>query len=80
MLHNHPEPDLAALRHVFNDYRARSNMTYDDLAEATGISRRTLLNISSGTYNGDLRTWLILSRVWGTPLDAMMAPLWKTSV
>ncbi|MFQ6486134.1 helix-turn-helix transcriptional regulator [Brachybacterium epidermidis] len=72
-----PEPNLAPLREVFNRYRAESGMTFDELAEATGISRRTLLNISSGTYHGDLSTWLVLARVWGASLDDMFAAVWE---
>lgn len=51
-------------------------MTYDQLAEASGLSRRTLLNIASGTYVGDLETWLTLSRVWEVSLDELFAPVW----
>lgn len=71
-----PEPDLSVLRNVFNEFRSRSGMTYDDLAEATGLSRRTLLHISSGTYSGDLRTWLILAHTWGVSLDELFTPVW----
>ena len=67
---------MARLRQVFNDQRQRSKMTYDELAEASGISRRTLLHISSGKYVGDLRTWVVLAKVWGVPLDDLLGPVW----
>lgn len=67
---------MARLRQVFNVQRERSGMTYDDLAEASGISRRTLLHISSGKYVGDLRTWVVLARVWQVSLDELLAPVW----
>lgn len=51
-------------------------MTYDELAEATGLSRRTLLNIGTGTYHGDLRTWLILAKTWEVPLDDLLSNVW----
>ena len=70
------EPDLSRMRAVFNDFRERSGMTYDELAEASGVSRRTLLHISSGKYAGDLKTWLILARVWGVRLDDLFARVW----
>lgn len=72
-----PSPDLTALRGSFNTARAASGMTFDRLADASGLSRRTLLNIFSGSTTGDLKTWLILSRVWGVPLDDLMAPTWE---
>lgn len=52
-------------------------MTFDALAEATGVSRRSLLNISGGVSHGDLRTWLILSRVWGIGLDELFESAWR---
>lgn len=70
------EPDLSRMRLVFNDFRGRSGLTYDELAEASGISRRTLLHISSGKYVGDLRTWVVLAKVWGVSLDELIAPVW----
>lgn len=70
------EPDLTRMRAVFNAFRERSNMTYDELAEASGLSRRTLLHIAAGKYTGDLRTWLILAKVWGVSLDEVFDPVW----
>lgn len=61
-----PEPDLTQLRQIFNRYRAESGLTYEALAERSGVSCQTLLNISSGKYYGDLRTWLRLARLQRT--------------
>lgn len=74
-----PRPDLRVLRRVFNVRRAQSGQTYDELAESTGLSRRTLLNIGTGTYFGDLETWLILARVWNVSLDEIFSPVWGES-
>lgn len=49
---------------------------FEQLAERSGISRQTLLNISSGKYNGDLRTWLKLSAAFAASLDDLLAPVW----
>lgn len=68
---------MSALRQAFTELRAESGMTYDELAEITGLSRRTLLNIGAGTYHGDLRTWLILTRALGLSLDGTLAPVWS---
>ena len=72
-----PEPNLDALRAIFIDARERSGLTYDQLSERSGLSRQTLLNIASARYRGDLRTWLLLSRAFETPLDVLLAPVWK---
>lgn len=69
------EPDLTLLRDIFNKRRHEAGFTFDQLAERSGISRQTLLNISSGKYNGDLRTWLKLATAFGASLDELLAPL-----
>ncbi|QTP19534.1 helix-turn-helix transcriptional regulator [Micrococcus luteus] len=51
-------------------------MTYDELAEATGLARQTLLNLAAGRTYGDLRTWLILAKVWGVGLDVLTDGVW----
>lgn len=67
---------MSALRQAFTELRAASGMTYDELSDATGLSRRTLLNIGAGTYHGDLRTWLILTRALGLSLDSTLSLVW----
>ncbi|WP_235558920.1 helix-turn-helix transcriptional regulator [Microbacterium sp. Leaf161] len=72
-----PEPDLTRLRAVLNERRHAAGFTFEQLAEASGISRQTLLNISSGKYNGDLRTWLKLSRTFGVSIDELLGDVWR---
>ena len=72
-----PEPDLTQLRVIFNRYREQSGMTFEQLAECSGISRQTLLNISSGKYNGDLRTWLKLARSFDVELGRLLSDVWS---
>lgn len=75
------ELDLSKLRGIVNQRRAEARLTFEELSELSGISRQTLLNLSSGKYNGDLRTWLKLSRAFGIGLDEMLADVWlPTSV
>lgn len=73
-----PEPDLSQLRSVLNRYRTDAGLTFDALAEASGLSRQTLLNISSGKYHGDIRTWLKLSSAFDVPLDELLADVWAS--
>lgn len=72
-----PEPDLSALRQAFTELRREADMTYDELAEATGLSRRTLLNLGAGHFHGDLRTWLVLTRALGVSMDETLSPVWS---
>ena len=52
-------------------------MTFEQLAERSGLSRQTLLNISAGRNYGDLRTWLKLSSAFEQSLDAMLSDVWN---
>lgn len=51
-------------------------MTIDALAEASGVSRQTILNLGSGKYYGDLKTWLKLAYALNTGLDELLVPVW----
>ncbi|WP_277245951.1 helix-turn-helix transcriptional regulator [Micrococcus terreus] len=75
-MHTPPEPDMTRLAHAFKVHKANSGMTYDQLADATGLARQTLLNLASGRTYGDLRTWLILAKVWGVPVDEATVDVW----
>ena len=72
-----PEPNLDAPRGAFDARRHETGLTYDELAERSGLSRQTLLNLARGKYRGDLRTWLLLARAFDTDLDALLAPVWE---
>ncbi len=67
---------MTRVRDVFVAAKAESGMSYDALAASTGLARQTLVNIASGRFRGDLRTWLLLSRAWERSLDDLFDPLW----
>lgn len=71
------EPDLEQLRGIFVRAREESGMTFEELAEATGLHRQTLTNLARGKAHGDLRTWLLLARALDKPLDDLLAPVWQ---
>lgn len=73
-----PDPDLDQLRFIISRARVKAGMTVEQLAEASGMSRQTVLNLGSGKYKGDLRTWLKVSRALGVSLDELLAPVWET--
>lgn len=72
-----PEPHLDRLQAIFKERRASSGMSYDVLANRTGLTRGTLMNLATGRYRGDLRTWLLLAKAWNTTLDELLAPVWE---
>lgn len=47
---------MTQVRTIFNRARQQADLTFEELAELSGVSRQTLLNISGGKYYGDLRT------------------------
>lgn len=71
-----PDPDLTALKVVIGRARVRAGMTIEQLSEASGVSRQTILNLGSGKHYGDLKTWLKLSKALGVGLDELLAPVW----
>ena len=73
-----PEPDLDQLRVAFNKARHASSLTFDQLAERSGVSRQTLINLSQGRHYGDLKTWLKLAAAFGMPLDELVAVVWES--
>ena len=60
-----------------NNRRRASGLTFDQLAERSGVSRQTLLNISGGRYRGDIVTWLRLAPAFGVSLDELFAPVYR---
>ena len=72
-----PDPDLSQLRVIFVSARARSGLTFEELAERSGLHRQTLTNIARGRAYGDLRTWLLLARAFEMQLDDLLEPVWE---
>jgi len=70
-----PEPDLEALRHALSRLRAERGWSYDRLADASGLSRRTLIEIEQGRTIGTLATWHALAHALQTPLGELLGAL-----
>ncbi len=70
-----PDPNLAALHQELRRLRAERGWSYDDLAERTGVSRRTLIDIEAGRTVGYLTTWHALAHAFGVPLGELAAAL-----
>lgn len=72
-----PEPELDRLPAIFSERKTASGLSYDQLANRSGLTRTTLMNLAHGRYHGDLRTWLRLSKAWQISLDELLAPVWE---
>lgn len=70
-----PYPDLSSL--IGGRVRARRQQrgwTLDHLAEATGLSRRAVVNVEQGASNPSIGTLLRLSEALGIALPALVEP------
>ncbi len=70
-----PDPNLSALRQVLARLRAEQGWSYDQLAERSGLSRRTVIEIEQGRTIGTLATWHALAHAFNVPLATMTEAL-----
>ncbi|MFI0901610.1 helix-turn-helix transcriptional regulator [Streptomyces sp. NPDC020983] len=70
-----PDPDFEALRLKLARLRANRGWTYEQLAERSGVSRRTLIDIEQGRTYGLLKTWHALAHALDTSFDELLGPL-----
>lgn len=70
-----PEPNHEALRHELSRLRAEKRLTYDRLAELTGLSRTVLINLETGKTRGSLDTWHRVAHALGVPLSTLVDQL-----
>ncbi|MGP4002874.1 helix-turn-helix transcriptional regulator [Streptomyces sp. 8N706] len=70
-----PDPNLQALRLELSRLRAERGWTYDQLAERSGLARRTLIELEQGRSVGSLTTWHALAHALGAPLGRLVDTL-----
>lgn len=59
---------------VFNrvkDYRVRLNLTQDELAQAVGVSRQSIISIERGRYTPSLCLALRFAKFFHCPVDEL---------
>ena len=54
--------------------RAAKGMTQQDLAQAVGVARQTIVAIEKGDYNPTVRLCVDICQVLGTTLDGLFWP------
>ncbi|WP_198423348.1 helix-turn-helix transcriptional regulator [Microlunatus antarcticus] len=59
----------------FNVRRAASGLTFEQLVEASGVSRQTLLRLSAGQARGEVVTWMRLSIAFQVSIDELLGPV-----
>lgn len=70
-----PDPDFDALRLELARLRAAAGLTYEQLAERAGLSRRTVIEIEQGRTIGTLKTWHALAHALGASFDDLLGVL-----
>ena len=51
------------------EYRAKQNMTQDELAELVGVRRETIINLEKGRYNPSLKLAMDIARVFSCTVE-----------
>ena len=69
------EPDFEALRLELSRQRAARGWTYDELAERTGINRRTLVAIETGERQGRLDSWHRIAQAMDVEIGDLLKSL-----
>lgn len=59
------DPDFKALRDQLRALRKEHDITFDQLAERSGVDRRTLLAMQNGKTQGSLKSWFRLAQAFG---------------
>ena len=69
------DPDFEALRLTLARLRNDHGWSFDELAERSGVSRRTLIAMEHGTTNGRLESWFRVAEAFGVGLPKLVAVL-----
>jgi len=69
------DPNFEALRLTLARLRNERGWSFDELAERSGVSRRTLIEMEHGQSNGRLESWFRIAEAFETPLGELVAVL-----
>jgi len=51
------------------EYRAKKNLTQDDLAALVGVRRETIVNLEKGRYNPSLKLAMDIAKVFSCTVE-----------
>lgn len=57
------------------ELREARGMTYESLAEASGLSRRGVISLERGEREGTIRSWFRVARGLGVPIAELLSAL-----
>ncbi|MGQ4334799.1 helix-turn-helix transcriptional regulator [Streptomyces hayashii] len=70
-----PDPDRDALRVTLARLRNERGRTFDELADRSGLARRTLIDLEHGRAAGTVTTWHALAHALDVPIEQLLGPL-----
>ncbi|MFB8183375.1 helix-turn-helix transcriptional regulator [Streptomyces sp. NPDC055966] len=70
-----PDPNLTALRVALARLRGERGWTFDELAERSGLARRTLIDLEHGRTTGTITTWHALAHAFDVPIERFLTSL-----
>ncbi|MER5905124.1 helix-turn-helix transcriptional regulator [Streptomyces mirabilis] len=70
-----PDPDFTALRVELARLRGERGWTFDELADRSGLARRTLIDLEHGRTTGSLTTWHTLAHTFDVPIEQLLNTL-----
>lgn len=62
---------LSKLRTRLKEYRARHNMTQEELASRVGVRRETIVYLEAGRYNPSLRLAWDIAKLFGVSIEEL---------
>jgi transcriptional regulator with XRE-family HTH domain len=68
-------PNYEALRIALGRRRSELGLTYEQLADAAGMSRTGVINLELGTHKGSLGAWFALAGALEVPFANLMENL-----
>jgi len=61
------------VRNTVQEFRTRAGITQEELAEAVGVSRQTIIAIEKGNYTPSVFLALKLARYFKTPVEKIFS-------
>ena len=59
------------MRTHIKEYRARFNLTQEELAEKVGVRRETIVFLEAGKYNPSLKLAMSIAKVFDTTVEKL---------
>jgi putative transcriptional regulator len=73
--HGLRDPDFALLAERMRDLREERGLTFEELAEASGLSRRGVISLERGERNGNVSSWFRIAQALEVRFSDFVAAL-----